>query len=228
MLTSNFLARLSPRQGTQGKDRRKTRSTQGRWSILYTTIHSGLHCKNTVSKLIEGKKPKDISNIRIVDPACGSGSFLIGAYQHLLDYHRDYYTENGKTSKGTKDNPLTPDGYLTTEEKKRILLNNIYGVDIDVNAVEVTKLSLLLKCMEGETEASIATQQKLFNDRILPTLDDNVKSGNSLIDTDFYDGQLDFEPQVEKKIKPFNWQKHSPKYLKMVASMWLLGIHRTD
>lgn len=170
--------------------------------------------KNTVSKLIEGKKPKDISNIRIVDPACGSGSFLIGAYQHLLDYHRDYYTENGKTSKGTKDNPLTPDGYLTTEEKKRILLNNIYGVDIDVNAVEVTKLSLLLKCMEGETEASIATQQKLFNDRILPTLDDNVKSGNSLIDTDFYDGQLDFEPQVEKKIKPFNWQKAFPEVFK--------------
>ena len=170
--------------------------------------------QNTVGKLIEGKKPKDISGIRIVDPACGSGSFLIGAYQYLLDYHRDYYTENGKLSKGTKDNPLTPDGNLTTAEKKRILLNNIYGVDIDVNAVEVTKLSLLLKCMEGETEATIATQLKLFNERILPTLDDNIKSGNSLIDTDFYDGQLDFEPQAEKKIKPFNWQKAFPEVFK--------------
>ncbi|MBK7096956.1 MAG: N-6 DNA methylase [Saprospiraceae bacterium] len=170
--------------------------------------------QNTVGKLIEGKKPKDISGIRIVDPACGSGSFLIGAYQYLLDYHRDYYTENGKLSKGTKDNPLTPDGNLTTAEKKRILLNNLYGVDIDVNAVEVTKLSLLLKCMEGETEATIATQLKLFNERILPTLDDNIKSGNSLIDTDFYDGQLDFEPDAEKKIKPFNWQKAFPEVFK--------------
>ena len=170
--------------------------------------------QNTVGKLTEGKKPKDINNIRIVDPACGSGSFLIGAFQYLLDYHRDYYTENGKTSKGTKDNPLTPAGNLTTAEKKRILLNNIYGVDIDVNAVEVTKLSLLLKCMEGETEASIATQLKLFNDRILPTLDDNIKSGNSLIDTDFYDGQIDFEPEAEKKIKPFNWQKAFPEVFK--------------
>ena len=111
--------------------------------------------KNTVGKLIEGKTPKEISKIKIVDPACGSGSFLIGAYQYLLDWHKNYYTDNGKISKGKKDNPLTPEGHLTTAEKKRILLNNIFGVDIDVNAVEVTKLSLLLKCMEGETEASI-------------------------------------------------------------------------
>lgn len=161
--------------------------------------------KNTVGKLIEGKTPKEISKIKIVDPACGSGSFLIGAYQYLLDWHKNYYTGNGKISKGSKNNPLTPEGNLTTAEKKRILLNNIFGVDIDVNAVEVTKLSLLLKCMEGETEASIATQLKLFHERVLPTLDENIKSGNSLIDTDFYDNQLDFGE--DKKIKPFNWQK---------------------
>lgn len=162
--------------------------------------------KNTVGKLIENKTPKEISKIKIVDPACGSGSFLLGAYQYLLDFHKDYYSENGKPSKGKKDNPLTPEGNLTTAEKKRILLNNIFGVDIDVNAVEVTKLSLLLKCMEGETEASINHQLKMFHERILPDLDNNIKSGNSLIDTDFYDGQIDFGD--EKKIKPFNWQKN--------------------
>ncbi len=161
--------------------------------------------QNTVGKLTEGKTPKEISKLKIVDPACGSGSFLIGAYQYLLDWHKNYYTDNGKISKGSKGNPLTPVGNLTTAEKKRILLNNIFGVDIDVNAVEVTKLSLLLKCMEGETQASIASQLKLFNERVLPTLDENIKSGNSLIDTDFYDSQLDFGE--EKKIKPFNWQK---------------------
>ena len=160
--------------------------------------------KNTVGKLLENNTPKEISKIKIVDPACGSGSFLIGAYQCLLDWHKDYYTGNGKISKGTKGNPLTPDGNLTTAEKKRILLNNIFGVDIDVNAVEVTKLSLLLKCMEGETEASIASQLRLFNERVLPTLDENIKSGNSLIDTDIYALQLDFG--YEKKIKPFNWK----------------------
>ena len=165
--------------------------------------------KNTVGKLIKGKKPKEISKLKIVDPACGSGSFLIGAYQYLLDYHKNYYSKNGKPSKGKKDNPLTPEGNLTSAEKKRILLNNIYGVDIDVNAVEVTKLSLLLKCMEGETSASIAHQLSMFHERVLPTLENNIKDGNSLIDTDFYANELDFG--LEKKIKPFNWQKAFPE-----------------
>lgn len=160
--------------------------------------------ENTIGKLIAGKTPKQISGIKIVDPACGSGSFLIGAYQYLIDYHKNYYTDNG-TKTGKKDSPTTPDGNLTSAEKKRILLNNIYGVDIDVNAVEVTKLSLLLKCMEGETATTLAQQYKLWHDRILPTLENNIKSGNSLIDTDFYSGELDFGN--EKKIKPFSWRK---------------------
>ncbi|MBA3649698.1 MAG: N-6 DNA methylase [Chitinophagales bacterium] len=174
--------------------------------------------KNTVGKLTENKTPKEIRKIKIVDPACGSGSFLIGAYQYLLDWHRNYYHERhaelvsaslnqGQIPKRVRndDKLLTPEGNLTTAEKKRILLNNIFGVDIDVNAVEVTKLSLLLKCLEGETEASIASQLKLFNERILPTLDNNIKDGNSLVDIDLYNSQLDFGE--EKKIKPFSWQK---------------------
>jgi adenine-specific DNA-methyltransferase len=167
--------------------------------------------KQTVGKLIEDKTPKEVEKIKVVDPACGSGSFLIGAYQHLLDWHKNYYTKN-KKSWTLKDSPLTPDGNLTTGEKKRILLNNIFGVDIDVNAVEVTKLSLLLKCMEGETDASINNQLRLFNERVLPTLDDNIKSGNSLIDTDFYDNELDFGG--DKKIKPFHWQSAFPQVFK--------------
>jgi len=169
--------------------------------------------KNTVGKLIEGKTPKEISKIKIVDPACGSGSFLIGAYQYLLDWHKNHYSENGKPPKGKKDNPLTPEGNLTTSEKKRILLNNIFGVDIDVNAVEVTKLSLLLKCMEGETSASIAHQLSMFHERVLPTLDSNIKDGNSLVDNDYYDSQLDFGD--EKKIKPFNWKRAFPEVFKI-------------
>ncbi len=164
--------------------------------------------KNTVGKLIEGKTPKEISKIKILDPACGSGSFLIGAFKYLLDYHKDYYSENGKPSKGKKDNPLTPEGNLTSAEKKRILLNNVFGVDLDINAVEVTKLSLLIKCLEGETEASIKQQLSIWNERVLPTLDNNIKSGNSLIDIDFYSAELDFG--FEKKIRPFKWESAFP------------------
>jgi hypothetical protein len=163
--------------------------------------------ENTVGKLTENKTPIEVAEIKIVDPACGSGSFLLGAYQYLLNWHKDYYNKNT-----SKKNTLTPEGNLTTNEKKKILLNNIYGVDIDTNAVEVTKLSLLLKCMEGETQASIANQKTMFNERVLPTLENNIKSGNSLIDTDYYDNQLDFGE--ERKIKPFSWQKAFPNVFK--------------
>lgn len=165
--------------------------------------------KNTVGKLVENKTPEEVSKLKICDPACGSGSFLLGAYQFLLNWHLDYYTANPH-----KSNPLTPDGNLTTQIKKQILLNNIYGVDIDTNAVEVTKLSLMLKALEGETKASINHQLSWFHDRILPTLDDNIKSGNSLIDIDFYESQIDFEPGQEKKIKPFNWESAFPTVFK--------------
>ncbi len=181
--------------------------------------------RQTVGKLTESKTPEQISKLRIVDPACGSGSFLIGAYQYLLTWHHEYYKpefvrlteEAGNTALTTKQReaaikqrnklPLTPDGALTTAVKKTILLNNIYGVDIDTQAVEVTKLSLLLKCMEGETQSSMSAEMR-FGERVLPTLDSNIKSGNSLIDLDFYDGQIDFEPEIEKKIKPFSWEQN--------------------
>lgn len=166
--------------------------------------------ENTVGKLVENKNPKQISKIKILDPACGSGSFLIGAYDYLLKLHLNYYTQNLDEAK--KANALTPVKTLSTKLKKEILLNNIFGVDIDVNAVEVTKLSLLLKCMEGETEASINSQLSFFNERVLPTLDDNIKDGNSLVDTDYYSDSLDFGQ--EKKIKPFNWKIGFPEVFK--------------
>lgn len=161
--------------------------------------------QNTVGKIIEGKTAEQVSKIKILDPACGSGSFLLGAYEYLLKWHTDFYNQK---SKKTKQPQLTPDGNLTSAIKKQILINNIFGVDLDEQAVEVTKLSLLLKCLEGETNASILHQMTMFKERVLPNLDSNIKSGNSLIDTDFYDYQLDFGE--ERKIKPFNWQKEFP------------------
>ncbi|HRH38901.1 MAG TPA: N-6 DNA methylase, partial [Flavobacteriales bacterium] len=168
--------------------------------------------QHTVGELVKGKAPKEVAELRIVDPACGSGSFLLGAFQFLLDWHRNYYSAQAKPNRGKKDDVLRPDGQLTTNEKKRILLNNIYGVDLDANAVEVTKLSLLLKCMEGETEASIKQQLGMFHDRVLPTLDENIKCGNSLIDQDYYDGTLDFGEDTN--IRPFTWAKGFPEVFK--------------
>ena len=113
--------------------------------------------RNTVGKLLENKTPKQAAKLRLLDPACGSGSFLIGAYQYLLDWHRDWYGDNEPKKWATGKNPAIYQGpggewKLTTTERKRILLQNLFGVDIDAQAVEVTKLSLLLKVLEGESE----------------------------------------------------------------------------
>jgi len=193
--------------------------------------------EHTVGELINGKTPKEVSKIRVLDPACGSGSFLLGAYDKLLDWHRDWYIENlvpvlkekGETSPEVKalvppdargaenlpvykasngtDSRVRSDWNLTTAERKRILLNNIYGVDIDRQAVEVTKLSLLLKVLEEENEETVSKQLKLFKERALPSLHENIKCGNSLIGSDIYqDVQVTLDdPAVAKRINAFDW-----------------------
>ena len=186
--------------------------------------------KNTIGKLLEGKTPKQAANIKVLDPACGSGSFLIGAYQYLLDWHRDWYSSHtpeklarGKSpalyqaSGGERFNPAGGGTWrLTTGERKRILLNSIFGVDIDTQAVEVTKLSLLLKVLEGETGQSISQQMALFHERALPDLSDNIKCGNSLIGPDFYDGrQMGLFDDTERyRINVFDWNKEFPDIMR--------------
>jgi len=171
--------------------------------------------RQTVGRLLESQSPKDAARLKILDPACGSGSFLIGAYQHLLDWHLGWYTANDpeKHAKG-KEAKLyrAKEGWrLTASERKRILVNNIYGVDIDAQAVEVTKLSLLLKVLEGETDETLNAQMKLFHERALPDLDGNIKCGNSLIGPDFFDGRLDLDEEERRRINAFDWQAEFPQ-----------------
>ncbi|MDD5675967.1 MAG: TaqI-like C-terminal specificity domain-containing protein [Chitinivibrionales bacterium] len=175
--------------------------------------------KNTVGKLVEDKTPRQIEKLKILDPACGSGSFLIQAYQFLLDYVRDWYIKDGveKNSKG-KEPKLTKilsgEWRLSTTERKKILLDNILGVDIDTQAVEVTKLSLLLKVLEGENEQSLAHQMTLWHQRALPDLENNIKCGNSLIGSDYFTFQgvqevmalyENNEDEERIKINAFDW-----------------------
>lgn len=196
---------------------------------------------NTLGKILKGKTPLEVVLITVLDPACGSGSFLIVAYQYLLDWHRDWYVQNlvpllqsglkpsspeirrllpgvemGK--KGRKKEPELPvyqgrggEWRLTTAERKRILLNNIYGVDIDRQAVEVTKLSLLLKVLEGENDETISKQLKLFQERALPDLGNNIKCGNSLIGWDILEDNPSLTQEEIELINPFDWEKEFPE-----------------
>jgi hypothetical protein len=208
---------------------------------------------HTVGELVKDKTPRDVAKLRVLDPACGSGSFLLGAYQFLLDWHLNWYIHNlvpvladhsatskevqgllpepvpragKKRSGGDTSLPIyksangpssgtRSDWKLTIAERKRILLNNIYGVDIDTQAVEVTKLSLLLKVLEEESEENVSRQLKLFEERALPSLHRNIKCGNSLIGTDIYadvQATLD-DPEAVKRINAFDWDREFPEIM---------------
>ena len=176
--------------------------------------------ENTVGKLLEGKTPEQAEKLRILDPACGSGSFLVGAYQYLLDWHLQVYRDHPERYRNRHRD--TADGMiLTTAEKRRILLNNIYGVDLDQNAVEVSKLSLLLKMLEHENDAT-GRQTLMFaaGGRILPDLSDNIKWGNSLIGSDFYSGrQMEiFSDEELFKVKPFDWDSKTTGFGEIMAA----------
>ncbi len=163
------------------------------------------------------KTPKEVANLRILDPACGSGSFLLGAYTYLLDYHRDWYVANDPAKYTKQIYRLRADQWhLTIAEKKKILLNNIFGVDIDSQAVEVTKLSLLLKVLEGENQETVGQVYKMFHERALPDLGNNIKCGNSLIGPDFFDNPdiYSSDDELRRKINAFGWHAEFPQVFK--------------
>jgi hypothetical protein len=174
--------------------------------------------KQTVGRLVEGKTPRQISGLRILDAACGSGSFLLGAYQYLLDYHLRWYGAHDPAKVAQGRQPAVYQGphgewRLTTAEKKRILVNNVYGVDIDRQAVEVTKLSLLLKVLEGENQETLGRQLTLWRERALPDLASNVKCGNSLIGPDYFEGQLMPDEEEMRRVNPFDWVAEFPEVM---------------
>ena len=203
--------RLTAGHQAKVEDKPEVRKAGG---VFYTpTYIVNYIVQNTVGKLLEGKTPKDAEKLRILDPACGSGTFPLGAYQYLLDWHLAWYINHDPEKIASGRNPAifqSKDGWLlTTSKKKEILLNNIYGVDIDAQAVEVTKLSLLLKVLEGESQETIGSQLSLLQERVLPDLSKNIQCGNSLIGPDYYENHqltMGFGDDEERyRVNAFDW-----------------------
>ncbi len=144
--------------------------------------------KNTVGEYIKDKTIDEILEVNIVDPACGSGSFLIRAFQEVCTRIEE------RLKKGEKGKMVTFQSYkekLNFGQKISILTQCIYGVDLDEKAVELAQLNLLLKLLEDETPET--------HKRLLPNLRDNIKCGNSLID----------DPKVAGD-KAFKWEAQFP------------------
>jgi hypothetical protein len=159
--------------------------------------------KNTVGRLLKEMTPVKIRKLRILDPACGSGSFLIRAYEEMMRYYLDLKKTGKKTlaysdqvSLDLKHDETGP--RLSIHEKSAILKNHIFGVDIDEQAVEVTKLSLMLKMLDGEYGI-------VYGRAILPMLDRNIRCGNSLVSGSTLELKKYFGDEWYK-VKPFNWE----------------------
>nr|WP_294900329.1 N-6 DNA methylase [uncultured Pedobacter sp.] len=129
--------------------------------------------RKTVLSKSKDKTDKQILKLKFADIACGSGAFLLELFQLLNDILIDYYLKNDK-SKLIQTNINTHK--LNFETKRQLLLNCIYGIDKDFNAVEATKFGLLLKLLEGEDVNSTNKTKP-----VLPQLSGNIFFGNSLL-----------------------------------------------
>ena len=156
---------------------------------------------------------KNTRALRVIDPACGSGSFLIRAFERVCEHWQRRFTSHPSEQK--KDlcwvDPVTKDVHLTVDLKRHIMRDNIYGVDIDAQAVEVTQLSLYLKMLEGENRTTLFRQRELFGSDVplLPPLENNIKCGNSLIGPDF-----SLIPDDLVRVNAFDWQIGFPEIMK--------------
>ncbi len=163
--------------------------------------------RRVVGPKLAGKTPAEVLDVKILDPACGSGSFLVAALQYLFDdclakiaknpslakAHVPALSESVK-GKGRKKKSelafLDEEGrwYLAPDFRAALLTQCIHGVDIDQQAVEVTVMSLYLKMLESKLPENWATLW--VEKQLLPSLDNNIQCGNSLIDYEGYDAFL--------------------------------------
>jgi type I restriction-modification system DNA methylase subunit len=141
--------------------------------------------RQTVGRFIEEHDHNEILNMKVLDPACGSGSFLIRAYDELLNYHAHV---KGKTV-----------AELDWMERMEVLTRNIFGVDLDPQAVEIARLNLLLRALAER--------------KSLPPLANNIQCGNSLISGSDEELQHCLGDNFRDK-KPFNWEERFPDVMK--------------
>jgi hypothetical protein len=147
--------------------------------------------KNALGPILDKcKSVSDLNKIKVLDPACGSGSFLMKAMDLIFEKHKEF------GSRG--DEELV---------KIRILENNIYGVDLDLQAVEITRLNLLINALEKRDK--------------LPFLN-HIKNGNSLISGTDEELKKYFGNNFRDK-KPFNWQEEFPEVFKQGGFNVIIG-----
>lgn len=167
--------------------------------------------EETLNGLYADKTPDDVRDYRVADICCGSGNFLLSAFEYIVNFYIEHYGQNNVEDalrRGYIYQLPGSENYLLAYDIKRFILqNNLFGVDIDPLAVEVTKFSLLLKALENSSLEELEAYQRQTHNRILPNLDENIKNGNSLVGISY----AQFDPSVYTnialmtKLKMFDW-----------------------
>ena len=133
-----------------------------------------------------------LTELRVVDPACGSGAFLITALRFLLEEWRSLRGLRQQVSR----NYMVREGF-EDQVVRDLLRRNIYGVDINPASVEIAKLALWLHTARG--------------DRQLSSLDEHIREGNSLIGPEFYEGLAPYDDSERERVNAFDWQTAFPE-----------------
>ena len=167
--------------------------------------------EETLRPLYAGKTPEETEKYRIADICCGAGNFLLSAFEYIvndrIEFYRQHDAENALRRGDIYQRPGSTNYVLAYEKKRAILQNNIFGVDIDPLAVEVSKFSLLLKVLENSTLEEAQEFHQRTRKRILPNLGKNIKNGNSLVDLSYarYNRSVFGNVALMNKLKMFDW-----------------------
>lgn len=166
--------------------------------------------RDALSDVVDGRSPAQILDLRVADLSCGSGQFLVTAYEYLLAYLVDWYVREEPDSQELIE--LGPDRWkLTYALKRQVLERCIFGIDVDICAVELSRFSLLLKLLEDEFPGEVETYTRTSGLQVLPSMDSNVVWGNSLVGTDFVRLFPQYaDEQTLKRVRPMDWSSAFP------------------
>ncbi len=169
--------------------------------------------QRTMGPALTGKSPADLASFTVADICCGSGVFLLSVFEFLLDHYLAWYQANDRDQHAGRTiyEVTAGEWRLTFDEKRRILLAHVRGTDIDNNAVEVARFSLLLKLIEHETGEGLRDFVARNRCPALPTLEGTIKTGNSLVSqTEWTAARGTLPATLLERVNPFTWPNEFP------------------
>jgi len=189
----DYLGHVLEERTSGGVQITESREARKRKGIYYTPTHLVEYVvRDTLGRLLSNcKSPEEVSRIKVLDPACGSGSFMIKAFDIIREWYNNY--NKGLTTKG---NSLDVHFQAITDVDRKILTENIFGVDIDPQAAEIASVNLMLKAIKR-------------SEKLPQILGQNVKVGNSLVNGT-EEGFEALSDEAKHGLRPLRWEEEFP------------------